>query len=84
MSSAAHADSDSSTCSGNSGSRAAKPGAKPPALMRMATRTYREFIWSLSFGLVTVATAPFLVVAMLLLGAYKTASDYIRTALSQK
>mgnify|MGYP001811125955 CR=1 FL=1 len=30
--------------------------AQPRALMRVATRTYAEFIWSLSFGLVTVAS----------------------------
>jgi hypothetical protein len=31
-------------------------GGPKPALMRVATRTYREFVWSLCFGLVTVAS----------------------------
>jgi hypothetical protein len=29
---------------------------QPRALMRVATRTYKDFVWSLSFGLVTVAS----------------------------
>lgn len=108
-------------------------GAKPNGLARLATRTYREYIWSLCYGLVTVAAvglrllqplqllsagvdqcmaargaargsasrrpqpqrecqpnpdaptphthlqAPLLVIAMLALGAYKSASDALNT-----
>lgn len=53
-------------------------------LVRAAARTYREFIWSVCFGLVTVASAPLMVVVMLGLGAFKTASDHVRIALAKR
>jgi hypothetical protein len=45
----------SAAAGAGSGDALASSDSKP-ALMRMATRTYRELIWSLAFGLVTVAT----------------------------
>lgn len=73
----------SAAAGAGSGDALASSDSKP-ALMRMATRTYRELIWSLAFGLVTVATAPLMVVAMLALGAFKTASDYWRTCFAKR
>ncbi|KAI8466556.1 MAG: hypothetical protein J3K34DRAFT_472441 [Monoraphidium minutum] len=66
--------------SDSSGGASASGGGARSRAKRLAVRTYAEFVWSLSFGLVTVASSPLIVVAMLALGAFKSASDGVRTA----
>lgn len=54
----------------------------PPAAPRVvasATRSYYEFLWQTTFGLLTVLAAPFLAATAIVLGLGKSLHDVLRT-----
>ncbi|GBF96555.1 hypothetical protein Rsub_09138 [Raphidocelis subcapitata] len=54
-------------------------GKGSSAVVRVVRRTYSEFVWSVCFGLVAVASVPLVAGGALALGAFKSAGDSLRT-----
>lgn len=53
-------------------------------LARAANRTYSGFVWSMSFGLVSIASLPMVAFLVLALGAFKSANDGLQMAISSR